>query len=190
MENESKGSQKRAITEFIKEGIEESRRSLSRIEAEGEKFMKSLLDLADKYIPEIQRKAFEELTVDARKFFAQLNKTVEESTKKAVERLSLPTREDLENYNKIIRQAIDENVAKRLEMLKVPSAKELDLLGKQLRKNAEETVQKGLTRLNIATKKELDTLSRDVEKIKISMNSLRKAPRTQKKGAPTKAVKS
>ncbi len=179
---------KSGIQGMIKEGLDGSRRSLSRIEAEGERLLKGVADLADKYVPEAQRKAIEDLTQEARKLFNQMNESIEDSTKKMVDRLNLPTKKDLDDYNKRVRVLIEENVTVRLEKLKVPTGKDFDAMGKQLRTNLDEQVNKGLTRLNIATKKDVNTVTKDVKKLRKDVNTLLK-PVAPKKKAVKKAVK-
>ena len=179
---------KGGISGMLKEGLDGSRRSLSRIEAEGERLLKGVVDLTEKYVPEAQRKAIEDLTQEARKLFNQMNESIEENTKKVVDRLNLPTKKDLEDYNKKVRVLIEENVTNRLEKLKVPTGKEFDAMGKQLKGNLDDQVKKGLSRLNIATKKDVDSVTKDVKKLRKDVNAMLK-PAAPKKKAVKKVVK-
>ena len=181
-----KNDVKSGITGMLKEGLEGSRRSLSRIEAEGERLLKRILDLSDRYIPESQRKAVEDLAQDLRRLFNQLNQAVEENTKRMIERLNIPTRKDLEEYNKRVRLLIEESVRTRLEKLKVPTKVDLDEMGKQLRKGLDEQIKKALSRLDIATGKELAGLRKEVARLRKDLDKLSKKPASQKKKTSSK----
>jgi len=148
-------------------------RSLERIEAEGERLLKSVAEFAERYVPEPHRKAVEELAKDAVKYVGQLNASMEENAKKLVEKLNVPTRKELDEYNKKIHLLIEENVRTRIEKLRVPSGKELDQMGKQMRKNVEEQTLKVLGRLNIATKKDVDSVALEVKKLRKDVSAIR-----------------
>ena len=170
---------------MIKGGLDGSKRSLERIEAEGEKLLKSVGDFADKHVPESQKKAVEDLAQQALKYFGQINITVEENTKKVVEKLNFPSKKELEDYNKKIRALVEENVKTRVEKLKVPTGKEFDNLSKQMKKNADEQVKKVMARLNIATKKDVESVAKDVKRLRKDVNTILK-PAAPKKKAPHK----
>lgn len=149
------------ISGRIRESFEESWRSLSKIEAEGEKLVKGLAGTLEKYGIDPSTKAVEDLGRDARAFVSQLNQSIEESAEKVLEGLNVPTREDL------------------------------DSMAKQLRGNLEEQVQKGIGRLNLATRKEVETVAKDLKKLQKDIANLRKsgAPKKAKAAPKKKAAK-
>jgi hypothetical protein len=178
------------FSERIKEGLDGSKRSLERIEAEGEKLLRNVGELAEKYVPDTQRRAIEDLAKDVLRYIGQINTTVEENTKKLIEKLNIPTKKELEEYNRKVHSLIEENVRTRIDKLKVPSAKEMDQLGKQMKKNVEEQTVKVLGRLNIATKKDMETVVKDLKKLRKDVNSILKPSPTPAKAPQKKGVKS
>jgi polyhydroxyalkanoate synthesis regulator phasin len=190
MDEKERKQEKLGISEMIREGLEESWRSLSRIEAEGEKLIRGLVEAGEKYGLDAGGKVVEDLGRDARAFLNQLNEAIEENTQKVLEGWNVPTRADLDLYNKKMKTLIDENVKARLEKLKVPSGKDFDAMGRQLKGNLEEQVRKGLGRLNLATRKEMDAVVRDLRQLRKDMTKLSKMGGSGKKRAsPKKAVK-
>jgi len=157
MSKKDKGEAKMGISNRIRGGLEDSWRSLSKIEAEGEKLVKGLAGTLEKHGIDASTKAIEDLGRDARAFVNQLNQSIEESAEKVLEGLNVPTREDL------------------------------DSIVKQLRGNMEEQVRKGIGRLNLATRKEVETVARDLKKLQKDIINLRKAgaPKSPK-AAPKK----
>jgi len=189
MSKKDKGETKTGISNRIREGGEDSWRSLSRIEAEGEKLVRGLAGTLEKHGIDASTKVVEDLGRDARGFLSQLNQSIEEGAEKVLEGLNVPTREDLELYNRRVRALIDENVTSRLEKLKVPTGKDIDSMARQLRANVEEQVRKGLGRLNLATRKEVETVAKDLKKLQKDVVNLRKAGASKKtKPAPKKAA--
>jgi polyhydroxyalkanoate synthesis regulator phasin len=190
MDEKERKEEKAGISEMIREGFEESWRSLSRIETEGEKLIRGLVDVAEKYGLDAGTKAVEEVGRDAREFLNQLNEAIEENTQKVLEGLNVPTRADLDLYNRKMKTLIDENVKARLEKLKVPSGKDFDAMGRQLRGNLEEQLRKGLGRLNLATRKEVDAVVADLRKLRKDVAKLSKASvSSKKKASPGKTTK-
>ena len=157
MSDKKRGEGKMGISGRIRESFEESWRSLSRIEAEGEKLAKGLVGTLEKHGIDVSTKAVEDLGRDARAFMNQLNQSIEESAEKVLEGLNVPTREDL------------------------------DSMAKQLRGNLEEQVRKGIGRLNLATRKEVETVAKDLKKLQKDFANLRKAAAPKSpKAAPKK----
>jgi polyhydroxyalkanoate synthesis regulator phasin len=190
MDEKEPKQEKLGISEMIREGFEESWRSLSRIEAEGEKLIRGLIEVAEKYGLDAGTKAVEDLGRDARSFLNELNETIEENTQKVLDGLNVPTRADLDLYNRKMKTLIDENVKARLEKLRVPSGKDFDAMGKQLKGNLAEQVSKGLGRLNLATRKEMDAVVRDLKQLRKDVTKLSKMGGLgKKKASPKKAVK-
>lgn len=159
MSDKEKGEGKMRISNMIREGFEESRRSLSKIEAEGEKLVKGLAETLEKHGVDAGTKSVEDLGRDARIFANQLNQSIEERTEKVLEGLNVPTREDL------------------------------DSMAKQLRGNVEEQVRKGIGRLNLATRKEVETVAKDLKKLQKDVINLRKAAAPKKAKAAAKKTK-
>ena len=188
MDEKEREQEKPGISEMIREGFEESWRSLSRIEAEGEKLIRGLFEVAEKYGLDAGAKALEDLGRDARAFLNQLNEAIEENAQKVIEGLNVPTRADMDLYNRKMRTLIDENVKARLEKLKVPSGKDFDAMGRQLKGNLAEQVSKGLGRLNLATRKEMDAVVRDVKQLRKDVTKLSKMSGSGKKSSPKKAA--
>ena len=186
------GTRKGGLSDRIRGGLEGSRKSLERIESEGEKLLKSMMELADKYVPDSQLKAVEDLGQDARRLFVQWNQAIEENTKKVVDALNVPTKKDLEVYNRRLRDLVDEHVTARIEKLKVPTGRDFEAMGRQLRANVEEQAKKLWGQLNIATRKDVDAVAKEVKAVRKDVDKLMKgtAPRktaaTQKKAAPQK----
>jgi len=190
MDEKERKQEKTGISEMIREGFEESWRSLSRIETEGEKLIRGLVDVAEKYGLDAGTKAVEDVGRDARAFLNQLNEAIEENTQKVLEGLNVPTRADVDLYNRKMKALIDENVKARLEKLKVPSGKDFDAMGRQLRGNLEEQVRKGLGRLNLATRKEVDAVVTDLKILRKDVAKLSKTSGLSKsKASPKKAAK-
>ena len=117
--------------------------SLSRIEAEGERFLTGILGLFEKYIPEDSRDAFDGVAEQAGKLFDRWSRNIEEHAKELVEKLEIPTRQDLEG------------VEKKLETVTF-----------RLKENLDEQMRKALNRLDIATKEDVDNLAETVERLK------------------------
>ena len=145
MSDKERGETKMGISGRIRESFEDSWRSLSKIEAEGEKFVRGLAGTLDKHGIDASAKAVEDLGRDARVFMNQLNESIEESATKVLEGLNVPTREDF------------------------------DSMAKQLRGNLEEQVRKGIGRLNLASRKEVETVAKDLKKLQKDVVNLRKA---------------
>jgi len=154
-----------AGTHAGKEGPEASGGSQSRMEAEGERFLKTLSALLEKYMPEPRRKALENLAEQGRRLLSQANKSIEENTGRVVQRLNIPTRQDFEEYNK-----------------------KLDTATRKLRENMGAGVKRGLNRLHVATSSEVEDLARAVGRLREEVNALSKRTSTRKKAAaPTSA---
>ena len=153
MSEKQKGEGKMGLSNRIREGFEESWRSLSKIEAEGEKLAKGLAGTLEKHGIDASTKAVEDLGRDARVFMNQLNESIGESATKVLEGLNVPTREDF------------------------------DSMSKQLRGNLEEQVRKGIGRLDLASRKEVDTVAKDLKKLQKDVINLRKAAAPKKKVA-------
>jgi uncharacterized protein YoxC len=126
-------------------GAGASRNPQSRMEAEGERFLKGLMGLVEEHIPEVQRKAVQNLMQQARNLLDQANKAIEENTKRVVQRLNLPTRADLEEYNrkveattKKLRGSVDEGVKKALDRFHFATSREVDEIGKAVRQLRED----------------------------------------------------
>ncbi len=153
MSEKQKGEGKMGISNRIREGFEESWRSLSKIEAEGEKLVKGLAGTLEKHGIDASTKAVEDLGRDARVFMNQLNESIGESATKVLEGLNVPTREDF------------------------------DSMSKQLRGNLEEQVRKGIGRLDLASRKEVDRVAKDLKKLQKDVINLRKAAAPKKKVA-------
>ena len=114
---------------------------------------------------------------------------ISDMIREGFEELNVPTREDLELYNRRVRAMIDENVTARLEKLKVPTGKDLDSMAKQLRGNLEEQVRKGIGRLNLATRKEVETVAKDLKKLQKDVVKLLKAAAPKKPATRKKVAK-
>ncbi len=183
MNRQERNEKRIGISDRIREGFGESWRSLSRIEAEGEQLMKGLAGLLEKHGIDASTKAFQELGRDARTFLNQLNESIEENAEKVMQRLNVPTREDLDLYNRKARALIDENVKSRMEKLKVPTGKDLDAMTRQIRSGLEEQVRKGMGRLNLATRKDVEKVARDVKKLREDLAGMRKAGVSKSTGA-------
>jgi BMFP domain-containing protein YqiC len=152
-------------THVGKVGTEAPRGSQSRMEAEGERFLKALSAMVERHIPETQRKAVERLTQRARSLLSQSEKAIEENARRAVERLNIPTRKDLEAYNK-----------------------KFDATTKRLRENIDEGVKKGLARFNFATNREVEEIAKAVRKLRKDVDALRKGTSTGRKAAARKTA--
>lgn len=186
-EQESKEG-KVSLAEVLRQRLENSKRSLGRIEEEGEKLVRRLVDLAEKYVPENQRKHLEELAVEALQFFGKLPGNVEENTRKVIEKLNLPTRQDLEDYNRKMKQQVEEIVRTRLEKLKVLRAGEIEQIGKLVRQSLDERLGKGLTRLKIATKADVDALAGELKSLKAAVENIEKAAAAKSKTSAKKGA--
>ena len=157
MSDKKRGEGKMGISGRIRESFEGSWRSLSKIEAEGEKLIKGLAGTLEKHGIDASTKAVEDMGREARVFLSQLNQSIEESAEKVLEGLNVPTREDL------------------------------DSMARQLRANVDEQVRKGLGRLNLATRKEMETVAKDLKKLQKDVVNLRKAASPARpKAAPKK----
>ena len=166
MASKSQEDTRRALSDLLREGLEGSRHSLTRIEEKGEEIVRRMADLSEKFVPEKQRRHFDELAVEAGKLFGHVQQSVEEHAKKIVERLNIPTRNDLDDNNKKLRNQVEEVVRIRLEKLRVLTAKEFELMSKQMKRNLDEQMGKGLTRLNIATRDDVDALSMEIRNLR------------------------
>jgi polyhydroxyalkanoate synthesis regulator phasin len=177
------------ISDRIREGFEESWRSLSRIEAEGEHLVKELVGVLEKHGIDPSTKAFQDLGRDARTFLSQLNESIEEGAEKVLQRLNVPTKEDLDLYNRKAKALIDENVRSRMEKLKVPTGRDLDSMARQIRGSLEEQVRNGIGRLNLATRKDVETVAKDVKKLREDVVKLRKVEASKSTQAASKSAK-
>ena len=155
----------RGGTHIGKEGTEAPRDSQSRMKAEGERFLKALLALVERHIPETQRKAVEGLTQRARNLLSQSEKAIEENARRAVERLNIPTRKDLEAYNK-----------------------KLDAATRNLREHIDKGVKEGLNRFHFATNREVEEIAEAVRRLRDDVDALRKGPGTRKRAAAHKTA--
>jgi polyhydroxyalkanoate synthesis regulator phasin len=166
MEMEKEKENKAGVSERIRESFGESLRSLSKIEAEGEKLVKGLVGTLEKVGIDAGTKAVEDFGRDSRAFLKQLNESIEEGAAKVLEGLNIPSREDLDQVNRRVKALIDEHVRLRLEKLRVPTGKDMDAMARHLRENLEEQVRKGLGRLNLATRKDMEALVKDLRKLR------------------------
>lgn len=189
MEDKESKQGKMGISEKIRGGLEESWRSLSKIEAEGEKVVRGLVALAEQYGLDAGTKSVQDVGRDIRAFLNQLNDTIEQSAHRAFQGLNLPTREDLDLYNRKVKNLIDEHVTARLEKLRVPTGRDLDSMAKMLMGNMEEQVRKGLERFDLASRKDVETLAKDLKKLRQNVAELRKADVPKKtETTPAKAA--
>lgn len=189
MEKDQRVQEKMGLAGKIREGFGESLRSLSKIEDEGEKLFRGLVDMVEKVGLDAGTKAVEDLRRDAQAFLNQLNETIEERAQAVLEGLNVPTRQDLEQYNRKMRTLIEDHLTARMERLKVPTGREFDAMAKQLRVNLEEQISKGLHRLNVATKKDVDTVAADVKSLKKDVAGLARAKVTKKPAAAKTVAK-
>jgi DNA anti-recombination protein RmuC len=136
------------------------------MEAEGERLVKGFMALVQKHVPETQRKAFERLAQQAVNLLSQSNKAMEESAKRVIERLNLPTRKDFETYNR-----------------------KLEAVTKKWREGVEGGVQKGLSPFHTRTRRELDNLAKGVGKLREDVDALLESVTMTKKGAPKRATR-
>lgn len=189
MNKQERNEKRIGLSDRIREGFGGSWRSLSRIEAEGEHLVKGLVGALEKHGIDASTKAFQDLGRDARNFFNQLNESIEEGAEKVLQRLNVPTKEDLDLYNKKAKALIDDNVRARMEKLKVPTGKDLDAMTKQIRGSLEEQVRKGIGRLNLATRKDVEAVAKDVKKLQGDIAKMHKAGASKSKKAATKSAK-
>lgn len=188
MSGEETRESKSSLVELFRQRLENSKRSLGRIEEEGEKLVKRFVELAEKYVPENQRKHLEELALETVQFFGQLPASVEENTRKVVEKLNLPTRKDLEDYNRKMKQQVEEIVRTRLEKLKGLRAGEIEQIGKLVRQSLDDRLGKGLTRLKIATKADVDALAGELKSLRAAVENLEKAAAPKSKTSAKKGA--
>lgn len=188
MSGEETRESKSSLVELFRQRLENSKRSLGRIEEEGEKLVKRFVELAEKYVPENQRKHLEELALETVQFFGQLPGSVEENTRKVLEKLNLPTRRDLEDYNRKMKQQVEEIVRARLEKLKGFRAGEIEQIGKLVRQSLDDRLGKGLTRLKIATKADVDALAGELKSLRAAVESLEKAAAPKSKASAKKGA--
>jgi len=189
MEGEKNLDGRTTLSDLLREGLESSKRSLTRMEEEGEKLVKRILELSEKYVPESQRKQLDELSVEAGDLFGQIHRAVEENARKMVERLNIPTKKDLEEYNRKVKSQVEEVVRIRFEKLKVSTVGEIDLMGKQLRRNLDDQIEKVLSRLKIATKADVEDLRREIKRFREKVASLQKAGSVKPKAPVKKKTK-
>jgi polyhydroxyalkanoate synthesis regulator phasin len=116
--------------------------SLSRIEAEGERFLKEILGLFEKTIPEDKKHVFDNVAEKTRIFLDRVGRNIEAQAKELLEKLDLPTKQDLEGYEK-----------------------KLENVSLQLKKNLDEQFRKTLNRLDIATKEDIDNLAEAIKRL-------------------------
>jgi preprotein translocase subunit SecA len=188
MSEQQSGEVKSSLADVLRQRLESSKRSLGRIEQEGEKLVRRFVEIAERYVPESQRKRLEELAVEAVQFFGQIPGNVEENTRKVIEKLNLPTRKDLEDYNRKMRQQMEEIVRARLEKLKVLRAAEIEQIGKLIRQSLDDRLGKGLTRLKIATKADVEALSAELKNLKGVVEKLEKATAAKSKSSTKKVA--
>lgn len=188
MSEQQSGEVKSSLADVLRQRLESSKRSLGRIEEEGERLVRRFVEIAERYVPESQRKHLEELAVEAVQFFGQLPGNVEENTRKVIEKLNLPTRKDLEDYNRKMRQQVEEIFRARLEKLKVLRAAEIEQIGKLIRQNLDDRLGKGLTRLKIATKADVEVLAAELKNLKVVVEKLEKAAAAKPKSSTKKVA--
>jgi polyhydroxyalkanoate synthesis regulator phasin len=162
MSDKERGETEMGISGRIRESFAGSWPSLSKIEAEGQRFVRGLAGTLEKHGIDPTTKAVEDLGRDARAFMNQFNQSIEESAQKVLEGLSVPTREDV------------------------------DSMAKQVRGNLEEQVLKGIGRLNLASRKEVETVAKDLKKlqkdvVKLSKAAAQKSPKAAPKKTKTAA---
>lgn len=141
-----------------------SRLTLSRIEAEGERFLTGILDIVEKYIPEEKRSALKGLEGQLEDLFKRWNQAFEEQARDLVKKLNLPTKQDLKAYES------------RLEALPLQIKSSLDV-----------EIRKALDRLDIARRTDVENLTDTVEKLKKEVAGMRRKPAVApKRKTPTR----
>lgn len=148
-----------------KKDIEKKETFSSKIEEEGEKLITFIFEQLGKYIPEDRRKTITDLRAQSRKFLSQLTHSVEESHKKATERIKVEAKKDREAMNSRFEE-----------------------IANHWRTNINDQINKGLARLDIVTRKDIEPLFADLKKLRKEINSLRKAEMPVKKAGPRKAA--
>ncbi len=184
MAENRESQQEKPLIEIFKERLVGLQGALGKIDVDGEGLLKGVTVLAERVVPEVKNINFESLAAQA---FSMLNQAAGENRKQVLDRLNLPSKKEMDEYNKILKTMIEEAVRSSLERLTVPTGKDLDVLGKQLRINLDEQMKKGLTRLNIATRKDIQSLSREIKKLQKEVAALKGAKKKPAaKAAPKK----
>ena len=127
--------------------------SLSRIEAEGEKFLTGILDIFEKYIPDDKRNSLKGLEGQLGDLLKRWNRAFEEQAKDLVEKLNLPTKQDLKAY---------EN--------------KLEALPLQVKRTLDVEIWKALDRLDVARRTDVQNLTNTVKKLKKEVADMRHEP--------------
>jgi hypothetical protein len=122
MTSKKQADGKSAFSDLLLEGLESSRHSLGRIEEEGEKLVRRMADLSERFVPENQRRHLDELAVEAGKLFGHIQQSVEENARRIVERLNIPTKKDLEDQ-----------IGKGLTRLNIATKADIDALSREIR---------------------------------------------------------
>jgi len=138
--------------------------SLSRIEAEGERFLTGILDIFEKYIPEDKRNTLMGLEGQLSDLLKRWNRAFEEQARDLVEKLNLPTKQDLKAYES-----------------------KLEALPPYLKRTLDEEITRALDRLDIARRTDVENLSNRVEKLKKEVAGMRRKPApTPKRKTPAR----
>jgi len=125
MDKEKKKMKK--ISESEKGGAAKTPPFSSRIEEEGEKLIAYTFERLGKYIPEDRKKTVEDLRLQSQKFLAQLSHSIEESHKKAVERLHAEAKTHW-------RDNINDQISKGLAKFDIVTRKDIEPLFNDLKK--------------------------------------------------------
>ena len=149
MAEAKKTNRKSKSSKTQKRGADDHGQELVWIESEGEKLLKGMFDLFEKHVPVANRKAREDALRQAKKLLSEWDRVIEEQTRKLIERLNVPTRDELKEYERKIETA-----------------------AQHLRKNMDEHLKRGLSRLDIATKTEVKEVVKAVDKLRKDVNKI------------------
>lgn len=130
--------------------------SLPRFAAEGEKLVAGVFGLLEKCVPADRRGTLDGVAKQSQALLERWTRSVEKHAREIVGKLDLPTKQELEKYEK-----------------------RLEAVSHQARESLDAQIRKALNRLDVATKKDVQELSAAVAKLKKDLAQTR-----AKAGAP------
>ncbi|MEW6441902.1 MAG: phasin family protein [bacterium] len=117
------------FSEFLKGGLENSRRTLTRLETEGEKLVRRIAKVSEKYVPESQRKQLDEWAAEAGRIYGEFQKVFEQNTRKMMERLNSPAR----NVGDQLRKNLDTRIERGLTKLSIARKADIEAVTEEVR---------------------------------------------------------
>ena len=141
---------------------------LQEVEKVGEQVVLDILERLGNHVPEKEIRAAKQLVKDARHWTRSLRGAAEETAKKTVEQMRIPSRKELEQVEKRVRKAIETTTQDILERRRTATRKDIEDMAGMLKTAVTEEIRKSEQRHDVTSLRE------EVKQVALEVRALRK----------------